>query len=1091
MSEIGQAFVRIRPNTTGFKAEAESGIKGAFSGIGKLVGATFVIGGVAKAAESVAKAAADQEAELAVVRQAVAQTNAAWIVHGKTVEQVLENQAAATGFTVAELAGSFNRIQTATANTAKTFQLLSAAEDIARAQHRSTAVAALALVRAYQGSSQSLRRFGVVVPQITAEEDKLVAAHQHAIEVGGKFTAAQNILYKQRLEAAKAADKQASSENVLRFTLARFGGEANAFAHTTAGQFARLHETINQFEVSLGHNLLPTLNDAADGLRAFFEGAKDSGILKGDLVGLGTALHSAFQEIGTIATTLGPPLQIIANLVQKVVNSIGGGGILVSVLGYKALGAALGLVASTHAKYLAVLAAGRATSAANVAQNRATTASWMSAAAAVKTTGAAVDSESVALTRNIDAMLASEAAAARLAAAQTALAAKYEVTNIAAFGGGKIIRDAGGQFVTTTRKVEQFGRTTETAGQKLATLGRGLFAMAGGFQTLAAVGVAALVYGLYRLISADTALESANKRLSASEHAYGDELIRTANIKARIAALKESVPVDVTSVATAKLAQDQALQTLAQSKAGKGTLEYRQLLQGSISAIQSYNSAVAQLKKDQDDLTVANANLGSSHRKASREVNQATAAALQAGQAAVDNALQASQQSRVGRLGLRASPNASANAARAAAKAFSEQLDRDAAKEKNAIVKRNEQLLSAAAKGGRLPDKSTIHFILDNRDVKATLGGLLFQLSQITAKGKEKAVQGGKQVGHSLATGAGQGVTDGSGPFNKIVTKFINAGIEAGKSAAGAHSPSQVAREEIGHAISDGIALGILDKNGAVVGALTNQLDNAIASGVATVQQAILSAKQNLNSIGGGLANDIQSIIDKRLAATGSTGKLTGPAATQLARLNKEIASGGSTPELVRAAQALQNQILAQQAKKTTSNDIITGKLADLSDIINRGSITGPQAAKRLHAILKEAGATPAAALKTGPGGIALADQLRADTSGFIAQMKAIIASPKFGGSGLAPQIVKPLDAIKQEQQNIADAAQAQRDKMIAEQKRAVAEAKRHTKLLQKIHAAAVAAHSLDVSLDKQLRGAGLNAKQRAQVEAAVHGHLH
>src|SRR6476646_5611368 len=106
--EIGQAFVRIRPNTTGFKSEAESGIKGAFSGIGKLIGATFVIGGIAQATSAVAKAAADQQAQLAVVRHGIEQTNAAWVLHGKTVSTILEEQARATGFTVAELSGSFN-----------------------------------------------------------------------------------------------------------------------------------------------------------------------------------------------------------------------------------------------------------------------------------------------------------------------------------------------------------------------------------------------------------------------------------------------------------------------------------------------------------------------------------------------------------------------------------------------------------------------------------------------------------------------------------------------------------------------------------------------------------------------------------------------------------------------------------------------------------------------------------------------------------------------------------------------------------------------------------------------------------------------
>jgi hypothetical protein len=70
--EIAQAFVRIRPDTHGFKAEAE-GIKGGPADVARSLGGIFAVGGAIEGIKSLVEAATEHQAAFASARAGHAQ----------------------------------------------------------------------------------------------------------------------------------------------------------------------------------------------------------------------------------------------------------------------------------------------------------------------------------------------------------------------------------------------------------------------------------------------------------------------------------------------------------------------------------------------------------------------------------------------------------------------------------------------------------------------------------------------------------------------------------------------------------------------------------------------------------------------------------------------------------------------------------------------------------------------------------------------------------------------------------------------------------------------------------------------------------
>lgn len=173
----------------------------------------------------------------------------------------------------------------------------SEAMDLARLRGVDLASATNIIIKAQEGNLGALKKLGIVVAPVTTAMDALTASHK-------KATAAQ-------IAAAKAADLQATETAALTAVTKLAGGQAEAYADTSAGKLAGAHAKVTEAMVKLGsitdqivQAVLPALADAfgniMDAVAPFLEG-------------IGTQMPSyiatARQALDWITTNVLPPLQ--------------------------------------------------------------------------------------------------------------------------------------------------------------------------------------------------------------------------------------------------------------------------------------------------------------------------------------------------------------------------------------------------------------------------------------------------------------------------------------------------------------------------------------------------------------------------------------------------------------------------------------------------------------------------------------------------------------------------------------------------------------------------------------------------------------
>lgn len=211
--------------------------------------------------------------------------------------------------------------------------------------------------------------------------------------------------------------------------------------------------------------------------------------------------------------------------------------------------------------------------------------------------------------------------------------------------------------------------------------------------------------------------------------------------------------------------------------------------------------------------------------------------------------------------------------------------------------------------------------------------------------------------------------------------------------------------------------------------ALSEQdLANTIRDGNQQITDSIRSAESNLFSIGSQLASTIQEFIDKIGQAAGTVG----PKSAEFQRLRDAIRSGDASPGAARAASELANQLQESQAVAAQNKSNAQQRFADLITEFNRGSITLAQFNKRVAGILASEGISYKKAGQV--LGIAFAEGFRAQVKGLQDQAAAIAAVPsarRSGITGLEPNIVRPLDTIRQVTQQIAAAQRARDEKAL------------------------------------------------------------
>ncbi len=382
--DAGELFVKVRPDTTGFSAEAEGSVAKAGRDLSKVFLAAFAVGGAVEAIKSVVEAATKQQAAFAVLDRVLKNAGLSAEGFSASLKDKLEVQARATGVSAEDLAAAMDRLVPATRNSEKSLKDLNTAIGISETYHISLSTAALALAKTETGSFNSLQRYLGAIPRVTTNVDALNAKYHALTASYGTQDAATKAAYASALKQAQAQDKLLTSQNALQLATEKFGGVAQTFANTYAGQFARLHVNVDQLKVAVGTELVGGLASAASGVNDFLSKLLASDKVQGEARATAHDLGVAFHEVGGFLKEVGPPL-------VSVTDALGGfvrvGEIAAAVfVGYK-----LSLIGSASAEEVAAAGTVSLTGAltANTAALVANTAALTGDAAAVTELGAA------------------------------------------------------------------------------------------------------------------------------------------------------------------------------------------------------------------------------------------------------------------------------------------------------------------------------------------------------------------------------------------------------------------------------------------------------------------------------------------------------------------------------------------------------------------------------------------------------------------------------------------------------------------------------------------------------------------------------
>lgn len=371
--DIATRYVRIRPDTSGFKQETDRQVASALKGVKRTIAATLGGAGIYEVLKSTFEAAAGRQSAGAAVELAVKNAGAAWVVYGKTVEQILEEQEHSKGFDFEEQAQAFGRIEQQTKNTKQSIDDLNLAMDVSRGRHLQLAQVATALAKLEGGNAQSLQRLGIITDKYSGSQDALksriadvnaaiqaqTASHQKNYDGQLKLTAAQTALLglskselkqreaglKAQLTGAAASDKQITTDRARAELLRRYGGQAETFAHTASGQLAILHTSIQQLQESIGTAFLPLLSQGAKDLGDWANSLANSASFQDKLATGAHDVGAGLQAIGTGIHAVEPLL----GLLQDLVDLIGVGPIVAFVAAWRLLPPVLALAGTGEA----------------------------------------------------------------------------------------------------------------------------------------------------------------------------------------------------------------------------------------------------------------------------------------------------------------------------------------------------------------------------------------------------------------------------------------------------------------------------------------------------------------------------------------------------------------------------------------------------------------------------------------------------------------------------------------------------------------------------------------------------------------------
>lgn len=321
MSQVGEAFVRVRPLATGFGTELERETAPALRkferqvgqsgnqvrkfgrdsrdaereisrfGRGALVG-TGLLGGLGRAAafastgfiggaglvfaiKSTISAAEESQAVLAQTEQAVKRSGESWDVYGQKIQDAALAQSTLSGFDDERLLRTFSLLVRRTGDVTKALNLNALAANVARGRNIELEAAANLVLKATLGQAGALRRLGI---------DAKVGASQ--------------------LE-------------LIRLLTDKYTGSAAKFAATAEGAQARFNVALQNTQELIGAALLPAITRLLNKGTDWLNSSKNQERIQRDV-------NSAMVNGEKAARGLAEALGLIKSVAEPAVKAVGG-----------------------------------------------------------------------------------------------------------------------------------------------------------------------------------------------------------------------------------------------------------------------------------------------------------------------------------------------------------------------------------------------------------------------------------------------------------------------------------------------------------------------------------------------------------------------------------------------------------------------------------------------------------------------------------------------------------------------------------------------------------------------------------------------
>lgn len=317
------------------------------------------------------------------------------------------------------------------------------------------------------------------------------------------------------------------------------------------------------------------------------------------------------------------------------------------------------------------------------------------------------------------------------------------------------------------------------------------------------------------------------------------------------------------------------------------------------------------------------------------------------------------------------------------------------------------------------------------RQVKSELGALAKEIESGETITKARA----KKLSTSLSQVIAE-ITDGAfapSTRNRLISRARQLAVELADAGAGIGSATVAAlrkdKADIGRELRD-----IGNEIATARADMQTAISDAIKGAAEAERSAVSEAKANLNSLGSSLADFINRFVDAQ-AEKATNAPLSGPLAERLKALYALIREGKATPQLIAEAKRVEHELNEQSSKTaedtTKRKERITRGLADLTDQLNTGKIGVEKFNREVARLLRREGISYKAAGRV--LGIAFADGFSVALKELKGQAVALVATPaklRRQGTGFEQGIVKPAEVIREQTANIARVEKEQQGRL-------------------------------------------------------------